>query len=290
MLLKKASRMSASPVKQITQLQTIDENKENRRSTRRSSASTVNSSFDGGDSLTLGKERAHSYSHDESEDVSALRDQLAARDREITFLHEKLSTESEKSETPVLSKEEEIDLRAQLIDMKKQFDIAENSIATLTFQLDEANVTLHMDREFLLMGEKAEQAADLEALKSKAQVSSGDIVAAEEREKALKTEIAHLTETVQTLEQDLVTLQDLIGEGDAGESQELIQANETIVNLQSAIASLEQDESILQQLVAVSTGGAAAGSEQLSQANETMASQKLVIDELEQEVIKMVGV
>jgi cell division protein FtsB len=52
---------------------------------------------------------------------------------------------------------------------------------------------MHLDREFLLMDEKAGLNAELEALK--------------EAEKAYKAQVENLTDNVQGLEQDLIALQ-----------------------------------------------------------------------------------
>jgi hypothetical protein len=79
--------MSSSPGKLTATLPIIEELKENRRSTRRSSASSMNSSFDN-ETVSMGKTHE---THDDNEEISALRDQLSARDREISFLQEKLS-------------------------------------------------------------------------------------------------------------------------------------------------------------------------------------------------------
>jgi hypothetical protein len=63
------------------------------------------------------------------------------------------------------------DVEAELATLKIKYSAAQVSIETLAFQLEETNVTMHLDREFLLMDEKAGLNAELEILKGAEKVN-----------------------------------------------------------------------------------------------------------------------
>jgi hypothetical protein len=95
----------------------------------------MNSSFDN-ETVSMGKTHE---THDDNEEINALRDQLSARDREISFLQEKLSeVDVDNSSTLSVSASSVYvnpDVETELASLKIKYSAAQASIETLAFQV-----------------------------------------------------------------------------------------------------------------------------------------------------------